>query len=95
MAKQKTVLFACGTGIATSTVVAHAVEDALKERGIRINTRQCKTTEVASHINDVDLVVSTAQLPADLGKPAITTLAFLTGVGKTDALDRIEEALRD
>ncbi|MGH7004278.1 MAG: PTS sugar transporter subunit IIB, partial [Alphaproteobacteria bacterium] len=39
MTKPKTVLFACGTGFATSTVVAHAVEDALKERGIRINTR--------------------------------------------------------
>ncbi|MCO4319810.1 PTS sugar transporter subunit IIB [Phyllobacterium sp. 21LDTY02-6] len=95
MNKQKTVLFACGTGIATSTVVAHAVEDALKERGIRINTRQCKATEVASNIDDVDLVVSTAQLPKDLGKPSITTLAFLTGIGKTDVLDQIEAALRD
>ena len=94
MTKQKTVLFACGTGIATSTVVAHAVEEALKERGIRINTRQCKATEVAGHIDDVDLVVSTTQLPKDLGKPAITTLAFLTGIGKTDVLDRIEALLR-
>ncbi|MEK1891470.1 MAG: PTS sugar transporter subunit IIB [Phyllobacterium sp.] len=95
MAKQKTVLFACGTGIATSTVVAHAVEEALKDRGIRITTRQCKATEVAGQIDDVDLVVSTTQLPKDLGKPVITTLAFLTGIGKADALDKIEAALRD
>ncbi|MEP7456888.1 PTS sugar transporter subunit IIB [Phyllobacterium sp. SB3] len=94
MTKPKTVLFACGTGIATSTVVAHAVEDALKKRGISIATRQCKTTEVASNVADVDLVVSTAQLPKDLGKPAITTLAFLTGIGKDDVLDKIESILR-
>jgi len=95
MAKQKTVLFACGTGIATSTVVAHAVEDAMKERGIRFNSRQCKTTEVAGQIDDVDLVITTTQLPKDLGKPVITTLAFLTGIGRADALDKIEAALRE
>jgi PTS system galactitol-specific IIB component len=95
MTKQKTVLFACGTGIATSTVVANAVEVALKERGIRINSRQCKATEVAGQIDDVDLVISTTQLPKDLGKPVITTLAFLTGIGKADVLDKIEAILRD
>lgn len=94
MTKRKTVLFACGTGIATSTVVAHAVADALKERGISFNARQCKVAEVAGQIDDVDLVVSTAQLPKDLGKPVITTLAFLTGIGKAEALDKIEAVLR-
>lgn len=91
---KKNVLFACGTGIATSTVVANAVVEAMKERGIAISPRQCKTTEVRSELNGVDLIVSTTQLPADLGVPSITTLAFLTGMGKAEALDRIEAALR-
>lgn len=90
----KTVLFACGTGIATSTVVSNAVVNAMKERGIAIDPRQCKTTEVRSQLGGVDLIVSTTQLPADLGVPAITTLAFLTGIGKADVLDKIEAALR-
>jgi PTS system galactitol-specific IIB component len=93
MAK-KTVLFACGTGIATSTVVANAVVETMKERGISIDPRQCKATEVRSQLGGVDLIVSTTQLPADLGVPAITTLAFLTGIGKADVLDKIEAALR-
>lgn len=90
----KTVLFACGTGIATSTVVSNAVVEAMKERGISIDARQCKATEVRSQLGGVDLIVSTTQLPADLGVPAITTLAFLTGIGKADVLDKIEAALR-
>jgi PTS system galactitol-specific IIB component len=45
-------------------------------------------------LNSVDLVVSTTQLPTDLGVPVITTLAFLTGVGKADVLDKIEATLR-
>lgn len=94
MANQKIVLFACGTGVATSTVVSHAVQEAMRERGIRFEARQCKATEVAGQVADVDLVVSTTQLPKDIGKPAIVTLAFLTGIGKAEVLDRIEAALR-
>ena len=91
---KKTVLFACGTGIATSTVVANAVTEAMKERGITIDSRQCKATEVRSELNGVDLIVSTTQLPSDLGAPSIVTLAFLTGMGKAEALDKIEAELR-
>ncbi|WP_336066775.1 PTS sugar transporter subunit IIB [Nitratireductor rhodophyticola] len=91
---KKTVLFACGTGIATSTVVASAVTEAMKERGITIEPRQCKATEVRSELNGVDLIVSTTQLPSDLGVPSIVTLAFLTGMGKAEVLDKIEAELR-
>lgn len=94
MALRKSVLFACGTGIATSTLVSHAVTEAMKARGIEINSTQCKVTEVRSMLNGVDLVISTAQLPAGLDVPVITTLAFLTGVGKAEMLDKIEAALR-
>jgi PTS system galactitol-specific IIB component len=94
MSLKKTVLFACGTGIATSTVVSTAVVEAMKARGIAIDARQCKTTEVRSSLSGIDLIVSTTQLPAGLGVPAITTLAFLTGMGKAEALDKIEAALR-
>jgi PTS system galactitol-specific IIB component len=94
MSLHKTVLFACGTGIATSTLVSHAVVEAMKERGITIDARQCKTTEVRSMLTGVDLVISTTQLPTDLGVPAITTLAFLTGRGKPETLDKIEATLR-
>jgi len=41
-----------------------------------------------------DLIVSTAQVPKNVTKPVIGTLAFLTGQGKPEVLDRIEKALR-
>ncbi|GAB1581031.1 PTS sugar transporter subunit IIB [Phyllobacterium phragmitis] len=95
MAREKIILVACGTGIATSTVVATAIEEEMKNRGIPVSIRQCKATEVPGMIDDVDLVVSTTPVPQGLGKPVITTLAFLTGMGKADVLDRIEGYLRD
>ncbi|MGO9770873.1 MAG: PTS sugar transporter subunit IIB [Roseiarcus sp.] len=94
MAKTKRVLVACGTAIATSTVVAVALEEAMKARGINITTRQCKAAEVPSLVGDADLVVSTTPLPANLSKPSIVTLAFLTGVGKADVIEKIANILK-
>ncbi len=94
MSATKTILVACGTGIATSTVVAKNIEEYLKERGIQVNTRQCKATEVRSLAADADLIVTTTPLPKDLGKPVIQTLAFLTGIGKEAVLRQIEETLK-
>ena len=67
----------------------------MKERGIRVITRQCKAMEVPSLAADADLIVTTTPLPKNLGKPVIRTLAFLTGIGKEAVLDQIEKALRD
>jgi len=92
---QKVVLVACGTAVATSTVVALAIEEEMKLRGIDVITRQCKATEVPSMVDGVDLVVSTTPVPSGLSKPVITTLAFLTGIGKAEVIEKIAAALKD
>ena len=48
MAVTKKILVACGTAVATSTVVAVAIEEAMKARGIKVECRQCKASEVPS-----------------------------------------------
>ncbi len=70
-----------------------AIEEALKERGIDITTRQCKASEVKSLASDADLIVTTTPVPDNLGVPVIHTLAFLTGIGKEDAIEQIVEIL--
>lgn len=94
MAQPKVVLVACGTAVATSTVVAFAIEEAMAERGIPVVIRQCKATEVRSLVEDADIVVATTPVPDDLGKPTFKGLPFLTGIGKSQVLDDIEKALR-
>jgi len=91
----KKILVACGTAIATSTVVAKGIEEALKERGIAVTIRQCKAAEVKSLVSDADLIVTTTPVPNDLGVPVIQTLAFLTGIGKEEVIEQIIEALKD
>jgi len=94
MVGPKRILVACGTAIATSTVVAKALEEALKERGIDITTRQCKASEVRSLAGDADLIVTTTPVPDNLGVPVIHTLAFLTGIGKEDVIEQIIAELK-
>lgn len=95
MSKTKTILVSCGTAIATSTVVAKAIEEALAKRGINVVTRQCKAAEIQSKLSGIDLIVSTTPVPTDLGVPVIQTLAFLTGMGKEDVIEQIVKALGD
>ncbi|NLH06640.1 MAG: PTS sugar transporter subunit IIB [Chloroflexi bacterium] len=95
MAQEKVVLVACGTAIATSTVVAKAIEERCKAEGIRVRTRQCKAAEVPVLARDADLIVTTTPVPKDLGVPVVQGLPFLTGIGKDAVLDEIVEKLRE
>jgi PTS system galactitol-specific IIB component len=91
----KTVIVSCGTAIATSTVVAKAIEEACKEEGIPVVVKQCKATEIPLYLDGADLIVTTSQLRSDPGIPVIQGLPFLTGIGKDQALEEIIGHLRD
>jgi len=94
MSGKKRILVACGTAIATSTVVAKALEEELEKRGIQATIRQCKASEVPSLAQDFDLIVTTTPVATDHGKPVIQTLAFLTGIGKEAVIEQIVEKLK-
>lgn len=81
MSKKKTVLVACGAGIATSTVVCDRVEKLLKDNKINAQVIQCKIAEVASKEAEADLIVSTTILPKQYSIPALKAMAYITGVG--------------
>jgi PTS system galactitol-specific IIB component len=95
MAQPKRILVSCGTAIATSTVVAKAIEEAMQERGIKVVTRQCKASEIRGLAADADLIVTTTPVPSDLGVPVIQTLAFLTGIGKEEVINQITDILQE
>lgn len=92
----KTVIVSCGTGIATSTVAAKAIEEACKEAGIDVITKQCKGQEIPELLRQgADLIVTTSTMRFDPGIPVVKGLAFLTGVGKDEIVQEILDHLRD
>jgi PTS system galactitol-specific IIB component len=78
----KTVLIACGAGIATSTIVCDAVETMCKENGIQAKIIQCKITEVPSYADQADLLITTTIVNTVYPFPVINARAFLTGIGR-------------
>ena len=92
----KTVIVSCGTAIATSTVAAKAIEEACKEAGIDVITKQCKAAEIPIYLEQgADLIVTTSQLRFDPGIPVIKGLAFLTGIGKDQVIQEVLDVLKD
>lgn len=85
----KRILVACGTAIATSTVVAKKLEEKLRQLGVEVHIEQCKTSEVATRADGFDLVVSTTEVGDARGRPVLRTLSFLTGIGIDDDVRRI------
>jgi PTS system galactitol-specific IIB component len=94
MGVKKRILVACGTAIATSTVVARKIEEELGKRGIEVSTTQCKATEVPSKIEGYDLVVTTTMVSGTGDIPVIHTVSFLTGIGIDKDIEKIMEYLK-
>ena len=93
MAK-KTVLVACGAGIATSTVVNKAIEEIAEEHNIDVNLIQVKIAEVDSYKDTADLLVTTATIKKEYPFPVINARSFLTGIGVEDTKKQILEELK-
>ena len=89
----KKILVACGTAIATSTVVAKKLEESLRARGLEVKIDQCKASEVGSKAASYDLVVSTTEIDDARGKPVVRTLSFLTGIGVEKDVEKIAKLL--
>lgn len=84
--KQLRVLVACGSGVATSTVVGSKVKDLLEANGYQASVEQRKVTEVQGIAADYDLIVASTRCP-ETGTPTVFAISYLTGVG-TDKTDQ-------
>ncbi|MCL4296697.1 MAG: PTS sugar transporter subunit IIB [Anaerolineae bacterium] len=92
----KRILVACGTSIATATVVAEKLKEIAKEAGVRVNVVQCKAAEVRGRIATFNphVIVATTPVPKDLGIPVFNGVPFLSGLGMDQLKAQIVEALK-
>jgi PTS system galactitol-specific IIB component len=86
--RPKRILIVCGTAIATSTVVAHKVEELLKKHGIKAEIKKQLTSAAKQASRDADLIISTTQVP-DVAIPVISGIPFITGMG----VDKLEKEI--
>lgn len=90
----KTIVVACGTGIATSTVVVSRVKELLEESQIEANIIQCTAAEIPNHVDQADLIITTMQLENHYSTPIVLGMPFLTGIGVDATKKEILEHLK-
>lgn len=90
----KTVVIACGTGVATSTVVNEALMEILKDNKIKANVIQCRVSEIEGNSGQADLILTSMKINKDYGVPMLTALPILTGVGIEELEKKIIMYLR-
>lgn len=95
--EMKLVLVACGTALATSTVVARKIEQIARENEIECRIVQAKAADAFSKAKELkpDLIVCTCQLEGDIDIPMINGRAFLTGINVSKITNQLLEVLRE
>lgn len=94
MSQRVKVLVVCGTGVATSTVVANRVRDHLAARSdaARFDVGQAKVADLLRG-GDADLVVATTAVPAAVTAPVVPAVPLLTGIGAAAVYAQIDAAI--
>lgn len=90
----KKIIVACGCGIATSTIVCDRLEELLEEHNINAHIIQCKISEVSSMEGDVDLILSTTDLPMSYKKTTLNVMDYVIGINMEELDQEILEALK-
>ncbi len=87
----KHILFACGSGVATSTAVLNKVAQLLDNNGYsgQYKLSQCAIAEAVSKSSDVDLLIATTAKPDGLECEYLPAISFLTGVGQEELEQKI------
>ena len=95
----KTIIVACGGGIATSATVATKINGRLEELGLsgkaKVEAVDIKSLDM--FINSSDLYVSVTPMAKggqDYPIPTMSGIPFLTGIGADEAMDQIVSILK-
>ena len=91
MAKTLSILVACGSGVATSTVAQEAVKQICSEAGISVKSTM---SEIQSKQDDVDLIMVTTNYRKPVNKPLIKVFGLISGIGEDKIKEEIVTACR-
>ncbi|MBE9388923.1 PTS sugar transporter subunit IIB [Vagococcus salmoninarum] len=85
----KKIIVACGSGVATSQTVASKLERLLKEKNINCKIEAVDIKSLKHHVKGADGYVSIVKSKEDFGIPVFNGIAFLTGMGQEEELQKI------
>jgi PTS system galactitol-specific IIB component len=80
----KTIIIACGAGVATSTIIVDRVDKILQEHNIKAKIIQCMLGDIDGHVSNADVIVTSMKLEKKYNIPVVTGISFITGIGREE-----------
>ena len=87
------VIVACGTGMATSSMIAEKVRAVLEDNQVDYTLSQAQLSELDMY-KEADLFVTAMRVEEDYGVPMVVGTPFLVGIGEAEAAAKIIEILK-
>lgn len=92
---KKRIIFACTSGIATSTIATEKVKNYCAEHGIEVENIQSDVATVQSQDGMADLIIVTSKVSYKLEKtPIINGVPLITTIGEEEVLAKIVNILK-
>lgn len=97
----KKIVVACGSGIATSQTVAHAIKEMLADARIRAQVESIDLHNLDTEIRGADVyvgIVNAKEIAKTGEKYGIKTLngiPFLTGMGQEEEFEKLKKILAE
>ena len=91
---EKTVVIACGAGLATSSMVRDKIEEVLSENNIRANIIQTTLNELEGYDDKADIFITTMKINSDYTTPVVHGSASLTGINEETVIEQIVGILK-
>jgi len=80
----KSIIIACGAGVATSTIIVDRVNTLLQEHHIQAKIIQCMIGDIDGYTDNADVIVTSMKLDKQYSIPVVMGLSFITGIGKEE-----------
>ncbi|EOH90958.1 PTS sugar transporter subunit IIB [Enterococcus pallens] len=90
----KRVIVACGTGMATSSMIAEKVRKVLDDNEVEYTLSQAQLSELDMY-KEADLFVTAMRVEEDYGVPMVVGTPFLVGIGEAEAAEKIIDILKN
>ena len=90
----KKVIVACGTGMATSSIISEKVREILDKNNIQYTLSQVQLSELEMY-KGADLCITSMKLQEDYGLPVVVDTPFLIGIGEDEAAQKILDILKN
>ena len=87
------IIVACGSGVATSTIIASKIEELLKNNKLNAQIIQCSLHEVDGNLKGASLVISSMPGLDVKDVPVVVAFPYITGIGVEDLDKKILEIL--